>query len=111
MLSMVGLKSPFSNNQSIKEYTLKCQNDYMKRVIQENKDKNNNTDKYNKNYLNLNNIDSFKEFDEYVELKKRIPLNRDTIMIPNTNENKLSLTPILFFLSISSIFYIYSTRK
>jgi hypothetical protein len=114
MLSMIELKPTFSYNKEIKEYILKCQNDYMKRIVQENKDeynkkdennKNNKKDKkdkYNKSCLDLNKLDSFKEFDEYLELQKEIP---------DTNPNNFSINPILFFLSISSIFFIYSTRK
>jgi len=98
MLSMIGSKPTFLNNKSIKEYALNCQTDYMKRIVQENKDK----DKYKKKYLNLNNIDSFKEFDEYITYQRDIP---------NTNPNNFSSNPIFLFLSISSIFFIYSTRN
>lgn len=104
----IGIKYPFFNNKSIREYTIKSTNDYIKRIIEKNEknEKNKNNIKFN-----FNNIDSFKEFDEYNKYNENEKQNK-IILNYNSNPNNFNhYIPFFVFFSISTFFLLYSNKK
>jgi hypothetical protein len=78
-------RRPF-NNKIIRDYSLKCTNDYMRKIKEKN------------------------------EIEKKPDLNnfRQEIIIgcpSNPNGDKYNMIPFIIFLSISSFIYFFSNRK
>jgi len=80
-------RKPF-NNKAIREYSLKCTNDYMKKLIDKNDNKNDNKK------INLNNFSQ-----------------QTTMSSSNPNDNIFNLIPFVVFLSVSSLIYFFQTKK
>ena len=76
-------RKPF-NNKAIREYSLKCTNDYMKKLIDKNDNKK----------INLNNFSQ-----------------QTTMSSSNPNDNIFNLIPFVVFLSVSSLIYFFQTKK